>query len=115
MTGGLKLRATSRGVEIGLKVVPRASHPGLDGLFDGRLKLRLSAAPTDGAANLEALALVAKLLSVPGRDVELVTGATSRQKLVRIRGLTADEVLRRLEGKLSGQGARGSDNERKRQ
>ena len=50
MSVATAVRATRAGVEIGLKVVPRAKHPGLDGLHDGGLKLRLSSPPVDGKA-----------------------------------------------------------------
>lgn len=95
------MRTTGRGVEIGLKVVPRAKKPGLDGMHDGRLKLRLASPPVDGKANREVVDLVAELLGVKRDQVELVAGETSRQKTVCVVGLPADEVARRLELKLS--------------
>jgi uncharacterized protein (TIGR00251 family) len=97
----LRLSESAKGVEIGLKVVPRAKKPGLDGLFDGRLRLRLAAPPADGRANQEAILLLASLLSVPRDWLELIVGATSRQKVVRVRNLTATEVQRRLDAHLS--------------
>jgi|GEM_PF-168357 len=96
----IKLATTSRGVQILIKVVPRAAKPGVDGLLDGRLKLRLSSPPTDGRANAEALALLAEVLEVPKGNLELVAGAASRQKIVLVRGLSACEVSHRLEAVL---------------
>ena len=101
MSEKLAIRATSKGVEVGLKVVPRAKKPGLDGVFDGRVKLRLASPPADGKANREAVELVARLLGVKNDQVELVAGATSRQKTVRVTGLALDEVTRRLESQLA--------------
>lgn len=100
MSVATAVRATKAGVEIGLKVVPRAKHPGLDGLHDGRLKLRLASPPVDGKANKEVVELMASLLGVKRDCVELVAGETSRQKTVLVTGLGADEVARRLESKI---------------
>ena len=55
---------------------------------DGRdwLAVRLTAAPSDGAANEALVRLVAKALGVARRDVTLASGATSRLKRLRISG-----------------------------
>lgn len=105
MSAGVAVRATAKGVEIGLKVVPRAAQPGLDGLFDGRLKLRLASPPADGKANREAIELVARLLGVKKDQVELVAGETSRQKTVRVTGIAAADVSKRLEMLLTKDGS----------
>lgn len=100
MSVSLAVRATGRGVEIGLKVVPRARKPGLDGLFDGRLKLRLASPPVDGKANREVVELVAELLDIKRDQVELIAGETSRQKTVLIVGVSAEDVQERLKRRL---------------
>jgi uncharacterized protein (TIGR00251 family) len=96
----VRVTPTTRGgiemAEFGLKVVPKASPAGPAGVHDGRLKLRLASAPEQGKANDEAVEWVAKLLEVPRAAVAIVLGATTRQKVVRISGLPADEVARRL-------------------
>lgn len=100
MSAAAAVRATTRGVEIGLKVVPRARKPGLDGLHDGRLKLRLASPPVDGKANKEVVEVLAALLDVRRDQVELIAGETSRQKTVCVTGLPADEIARRLDSKI---------------
>lgn len=55
------------------------------------------APPEAGRANAEVVELLASALELPVRDVELVTGARGRDKIVEIRGLDADEAERRLE------------------
>ena len=52
------------------------------------MKIRLAAPPVDGAANDELVRFVAEAFGVPKRNVEIVSGATSRQKRVRIAGAT---------------------------
>ncbi len=60
-------------------------------------KLRVAAAPERGQANAELLALLAAALELPIGDVELVAGASGRDKVVEIRGIAVDEAERRLE------------------
>ena len=49
-----------------------------------RLKIRLAAPPVDGKANAELLGFLAEAFGVPRRDVTLVRGDASREKIVRI-------------------------------
>lgn len=92
----LNLREDGRGVVFRVRVQPRASRDRLDGLYDDALKVRLTAPPVDGAAN-EALQLfLARVLGVPRVGVELVTGHTGRNKLIRVVGLSRAELLQRL-------------------
>ncbi len=60
------------------------------------LKVRVRAQPVDGAANAALLALLAKALAVPRRDVNLARGSQSRLKMVEIEGLSDEDVRERL-------------------
>ena len=71
--------------------------PALAGTRDGALLIRLAAAPVDGAANVELIAFLARLLDIPKRQIAIVSGDKSRQKRVRISGVTAEAVHQRLE------------------
>jgi len=79
-----------------LWVQPRASRDEVAGLQDGALKLRLTAPPVDGEANDALVRFLAKKLGVPRSNLVIVRGQTGRRKAVRITGLTAEEVWRRL-------------------
>jgi uncharacterized protein len=79
-----------------VRVKPRGSKDAVEGVADGRLVVRVTAPPVDGKANAAVERTVAKALGVPKGRVEVVAGATARDKLLRIEGLTAAEVLRRL-------------------
>ncbi len=79
-----------------IRVMPRAARPGLGGLRDRRLIVRVAAAPVDGAATHSALAALAAALDVPLSAVRLVSGASSRNKTVAVQGLSAAELQRRL-------------------
>jgi uncharacterized protein YggU (UPF0235/DUF167 family) len=63
---------------------------------DGALRLRLAAPPVDGRANAALTAFIAERLGVAPGDVRLARGATTRRKVVRVRGVTLDEARRSL-------------------
>ena len=83
---------------LAVRVQPRARRDEVVGWRDGVLRLRVTAAPADGRANRAALALLAEALGVPVSTLELVAGAASRDKRVRVGGLGADQVRARLGG-----------------
>ena len=58
------------------------------------LKLRVSAAAADGAANAAVVALVARSLRVPKSAVRIASGETARVKRLEIEGVAPDEVAR---------------------
>lgn len=79
-----------------VRVQPRASRSGVAGEIDGALKLRLAAPPVDGEANEELIRYLAKLFGLPRANVALVSGATTKNKVVRISGIPSREVERTL-------------------
>lgn len=77
------------------RVIPRASRNAIE--TDGkRLIARVTAAPEGGRANAAVEALIAKRLGVAKRDVAIVSGRKSRDKRIRIDGMSAAAVLERL-------------------
>jgi uncharacterized protein (TIGR00251 family) len=83
-------------VDLEIRVIPRAGRSGFAGLRDGVLVVRLAAAPVEGAANSELIALLSKALDVPKRDITIVSGERSRSKRVRIAGMDREHILSRL-------------------
>jgi uncharacterized protein len=79
-----------------VKVHPRARRAGISGRLGDAWKLDLAAAPTDGKANQECIRFFAELAGVPRPAVRIVTGLTSRMKVVEIEGVTQEELERRL-------------------
>jgi uncharacterized protein YggU (UPF0235/DUF167 family) len=74
-----------------VRLTPRGGRDAIDGIeqrSDGQvvLKARVRAAATEGEANAALVALLARTLGVPARDVALVGGATSRIKRLSIAG-----------------------------
>jgi len=70
-----------------VKVHPRARRSALAGRFGDAWKLDLAAPPVDGKANDECVRFIAELAGVPRSRVRIVTGATSRTKVVEVEGL----------------------------
>jgi uncharacterized protein (TIGR00251 family) len=68
------------------------------GTYNGALKVRLHAPPVDGAANEALVALLAELLGVARRDVRILSGTTSRSKLVEINGIDGARIERLAAG-----------------
>jgi uncharacterized protein (TIGR00251 family) len=75
-----------------VRVIPRAGRSGFAGLRDDALLVRLAAAPVDGAANDELIALIAKTLRIPKRDITIVAGERSRSKRVRVAGVSREDA-----------------------
>jgi uncharacterized protein (TIGR00251 family) len=90
------LTATTTGTLLRLRVQPRASIERLEGLRDGSVRLRLTAAPVDGAANGACIAFLARTLGVNRAQVCVQAGVKSRNKLVHITGLTPAQVAAAL-------------------
>ena len=60
--------------------------------------MRLAAPPVDGAANEALVALLAEKLGLPKRHISIVRGASSRQKIVEIAGVTPENLEQKLRG-----------------
>jgi uncharacterized protein (TIGR00251 family) len=85
----------STAVRFAVRLTPRSSSSAVEGVLDGVLKVRVTAAAVEGAANTALIRLLAEVLDVPRRDVRIVAGATSRQKLVVVDGVDHDAVVAR--------------------
>jgi uncharacterized protein (TIGR00251 family) len=81
---------------VSVRIQPRASRNGMTITEDGALKIRLTAPPVDGAANEALIKFLAEALSISRSRVEIVAGQTSRQKVVRIAGISIENVQRLL-------------------
>ncbi len=90
------IHATDAGVEIDVRVIPRAGKSAIAGERDGRMLIRVAAPPVEGAANDAIIELLAKLLDCPRRAVRIVSGQKSRSKRLAVDGVTPDEVRRLL-------------------
>jgi uncharacterized protein (TIGR00251 family) len=78
-----------RGLTFAVRIVPRASRSEIAGEYNGALRVRVAAPPVDGAANRELVRTLAKIFKLPQNAVEIISGANSKSKVVRIRGADA--------------------------
>lgn len=83
------------GALVRVKAVPGAKRDEVIGRLGDRLKLRVTAPPEGGRANEAICALVARELGVKPREVEVVQGGASAEKVVLVHGVTAGDVERR--------------------
>lgn len=89
---------------ISVRVTPRSSRDAVKGFLPGgKLHVTVTAPPADGAANAAVTKLLAKALKLPPRDIVLVRGATSREKVFQV-PLTSDEVGQRIPGSIPANG-----------
>jgi uncharacterized protein (TIGR00251 family) len=79
--------------EVAIRLQPRAKRDEVVGERAGAIVIRVSAPPVDGKANAALCAFVAKSTGVSRSSVEIVRGQTSRDKVVRVKGVT-QETLR---------------------
>ena len=86
------IRQTTAGVELDVRVIPRAKRTEAAGLRNGALVVRLAAPPVDGAANTALVAFLASTLGVPSRAVQLLSGERGRQKRILIAGAVVAQV-----------------------
>ncbi|MDA8233395.1 MAG: DUF167 domain-containing protein [Clostridia bacterium] len=84
------------GVTFKVRVQPRAAKNQLAGVYEDAVKVRLTAPPVDGEANEALLEFLAKVLGVAKSQVELVSGHTGRNKVVRVSGITLGEAREKL-------------------
>jgi len=82
----------SEGVEIRIHIQPRASKTEIVGLYGQALKIRIAAPPVDGQANAELCRFLARQLGAPQQFVQVISGFSSRQKRVFIKGRTLSEI-----------------------
>ncbi len=87
----------SRGaVTFAVKVHPRARKDAITGELGDALKLALTAPPVEGKANQACIEFFANLLKVPRSSVTIAAGQSSRNKIIRVTGLSATEIEKRL-------------------
>jgi uncharacterized protein len=92
----LELSEKDGSVTFRARVQPRASRSEVIGEHDGAIKLRVAAPPVDGKANEECRRFLAKLLKVRATSVEIISGDSSRDKVIRIHSISARRVLEAL-------------------
>ena len=92
----IEIRDTASGVTFAVKVHPRARKNAITGEVGDAVKVALTAPPVDGKANEACIEFFAKLLKVPRSSITIAAGQNSRNKVIRVAGVTAQYVRERL-------------------
>ena len=85
-------------VRFAVRLTPRSAVERVEEVVDGVLKVKVMAPAVEGSANNALIRLLAEELGIARRDVRIVAGAASRQKLVVVDGIDPDEVVARWPG-----------------
>lgn len=92
----IPLQESAKGVAFAVKVHPRARKNAITGAVGDALKLALTAPPVEGRANQAVIEFFADLFAIPRASVTIASGETSRNKVVRVAGLSRAAVEQRL-------------------
>ena len=92
----IPIHNTASGATFAVKVHPRAKRNAITGKLGDALKVSLTAPPVEGRANQACIEFFAKMLKVPRSSISVVAGEANRNKVMRVAGLTAEEVRSRL-------------------
>ena len=88
----IALHETAAGVTFAIKVQPRARRNAVVGELGGAVKIALTAPPVDGRANQACIEFLAELLSLPRSAIEIVSGQSSRTKVIRVAGISVQQL-----------------------
>ena len=92
----IPIHESAKGITFAVKVHPRARKNAISGVVGDALKLALTAPPVEGKANQAVIEFFAELFAIPRSSVTIASGETSRNKLVRIAGLSRTAIEQRL-------------------
>jgi uncharacterized protein (TIGR00251 family) len=78
-------------VTVKIKVEPRSSRAGVVGPYGDALKVKLTSPPVEGRANRELIEVLAKEFDIPKKDIEIISGQSSKNKVVRLHNVKSIE------------------------
>ncbi|HKW74433.1 MAG TPA: DUF167 domain-containing protein [Terriglobales bacterium] len=87
---------TAKGAAFAVKVQPRARKNAITGMVGNALKLAVTAPPVNGKANQAVIEFFADWFEIPRSQVTITSGETSRNKLIRVTGVTAQQLHEKL-------------------
>jgi uncharacterized protein (TIGR00251 family) len=81
---------------IELRVKPRAKQDRIAVVDADHLDVWVSAPPIDGRANHQVIEVLSEALDIPKRSIEIIRGQSGKNKVVRVEGLTKEEIIKRV-------------------
>lgn len=92
----IPINDTASGATFSVRLHPRAKKNAITGTLGDALKISLTAPPVEGKANQACIDFLADLLKLPRSSITIAAGQASRNKLIRISGVSAADVAARL-------------------
>ncbi len=92
------MNGRGRGVTIEARISPGASKPGISLMDDGKVKIRLSSPPEKGRANKELKVFLGAFFGIAKKDVEIIAGEKSRNKVIMIKKITEKKFTEAVDG-----------------
>lgn len=92
----VKITETDGGIRFEIRVQPRSSQNQIIGAVGDAIKVKLTAPPVEGQANQSLIAFLADVFSVPKRNVSIIKGDTSRNKIVEIQGIDKEQAIKTI-------------------
>jgi len=90
-------KITGNDIIIKVKIVPGSSKNKIIGVYNDSLKITIIAPPVEGKANKKCVAYLAKYFDVAKSKIEIISGQTSKNKLIRIYDISQKEFLNKIE------------------
>ena len=92
----IPIHESAKGITFAVKVHPRARKNAITGTVGDALKLALTAPPVEGKANQAVIEFFAELFAIPRSSVTIASGESSRNKVIRIAGVSKRAAEQRL-------------------
>lgn len=96
----IPVQESAKGISFAVKIHPRARKDAITGTVGDALKLALTAPPVEGKANQAVIEFFSDLFQIPRSSVTIASGETSRNKVIRIAGVSKPAAEQRLAEKL---------------
>jgi uncharacterized protein (TIGR00251 family) len=92
----IQIKESKKGLTFEIQVTPRASHSEIADRQDGALKLKVTAQPVEGAANIACINLLAQALKLRKSQLEILAGAKSRKKVVLVKDINKKDLEEKI-------------------
>jgi len=90
-------KITGKDIVIKVKIIPGSSKNKIIGVYNNSLKITITAPPVEGKANKKCITYIAKCFDVAKSKIEIISGQTSKNKLIKIYDISQREFLDKLE------------------
>jgi len=90
-------KITGNDIKVKVKIVPGSSKNKIIGAYNNALKISIAAPPVEGKANKKCIAYLAKYFDVAKSKIEIISGQTGKNKLIKIYDISQEEFLDKIE------------------